>query len=84
VQGALERMEIMSTAEYSEGMSEIMPTDTMEETEAFKKLHELAQKIHTAEMGEIEKFKSIMDRLISLESDIKLIKKHFNIVEIIG
>ena len=74
----------MSTAEYPDHMSKIEPTDTQDQVAAFAKLHGASEKLHTAELSEIERFKSIMDRLISIESDITLIKKHFNIVEIIG
>ena len=74
----------MSTAEYPERMSEIMETDTPEQKEVFKDLHKAASKLHEAELPEIERFKSVMDRLINIESDLALIKKHFNIVPIIG
>jgi len=73
----------MSTAEYPEEMSEIAQTETPDQVKAFQKLHEAADKIHTAELPEIKRFKSLMDRLISIESDIKLIKEHLNIVPII-
>lgn len=74
----------MSTAEYEGNMSEIAPADTQEQREAFAKLHSFAKKIHTAEIGDIEQFKSIMDKLMAIEADIKQIKKHFNIVHIVG
>lgn len=73
----------MSTAEYQDH-SEIEPTNTEEQASAFAMFHEKAQKIHTAEMGEIERFKAIMDRLMSIESDVKAIKQHFSIVPIFG
>ena len=71
-------------AEYDDGMSDIMPVNNEEEEKKFKELHEgFAKKLHIAELPELERFKSIMDRLIAIETDIKLIKKHFNIVHII-
>lgn len=73
----------MSTAEYSNEMSEIMETNTPDQKEVFEKLHEKALKIHTAEMSEIERFKSIMDKLMTIQSDVDMIKKHFNIVPIL-
>ncbi len=74
----------MSTAEYMNEMSNIEPTDTPEKRALFEKLHESAKEIHTAEMGEITRFKSIMDKLMAIEIDIHMIKKHFNIVPILG
>lgn len=74
----------MSTAEYENQMSEIHQLGNPVADAQFRKLHEAAKKIHTDDLSRIEQFKSIMDKLMSIESDITLIKKHFNIVEIIG
>ena len=74
----------MSTAEYKNNMSDIQQTDTPAKVALFAKLHKTANVVHTADMDEIRRFKSIMDKLMTIESDIKLIKRHFNIVTIIG
>ena len=80
----------MSTAEYGNTMSNIEPTNTTEQMKAFSQfdssvqLHGKAKQIHTANMDEIIRFKAIMDKLMAIETDIHMIKKHFNIVSIIG
>ena len=74
----------MSTAEYGNTMSNIEPTNTTEQMKAFSQLHGKAKQIHTANMDEIIRFKAIMDKLMAIETDIHMIKKHFNIVTIIG
>ena len=73
----------MATAEYPDFMTPVSEVKSEEELEQFKKVHELANKIHAGGMDEIGRFQSIMSRLMSIEKDLSLIKKHFNIVHII-
>ena len=74
----------MGSAQYEDGMSEVTLLPGQKEIDAFAKLHSSAEKIHIGEHGEIIRFKSIMDKLFSIEDDLKLIKTHFKIVPIIG
>lgn len=74
----------MATAEYDDKMSNVEQIENQQALDRMRELHSAAKKIHVGDLQEIEQFKSIMDKLMAIEKDLTLIKKHFNIVHLIG
>ena len=74
----------MGMAQYGNQFKDPVTLSDQKAVEEFLKLNQNADRLHFGELGELERHKQVMEKLNSIEQDLRDLKIHFKVYKIIG